>query len=138
MLCTVIFLTLRMAVRHPTARLPFRKRHPTLVRAVLASSLAFLVAFGVGLVYASWALVCRGGPVPVGRGRSTSTRRARRRSSTRPTAASSPSSASSAARCVKIDEIPQIVQDAFVVTEDKRFYEHAGIDWHRAAGAVLR
>jgi penicillin-binding protein 1A len=30
-----------------------------------------------------------------------------------------------------------VVQDAFVVTEDKRFYEHSGIDWYRVAGALV-
>ena len=44
-------------------KLPFRKRHPTLVRAVLLS-LTFLVALGAGAVYASWALVCRGSQCP--------------------------------------------------------------------------
>ena len=39
---------------------------------------------------------------------------------------------------VKIDQIPPIVRNAFVITEDKRFYEHAGVDWHRVPGAILR
>ena len=33
-----------------------------------------------------------------------------------------------------IDEIPKYVQDAFIVTEDKKFYEHNGID----AGGIVR
>lgn len=33
-----------------------------------------------------------------------------------------------------LEEIPKYVQDAFVVTEDKRFYEHNGID----AGGIVR
>jgi penicillin-binding protein 1A len=37
---------------------------------------------------------------------------------------------------VKLSEIPKVVQDAFVVTEDKRFYSHSGIDWYRAFGAL--
>ncbi|MGI5895037.1 MAG: transglycosylase domain-containing protein [Candidatus Merdivicinus sp.] len=32
---------------------------------------------------------------------------------------------------VSLDQIPQHVQDAFVYTEDKRFYEHDGVDWIR-------
>lgn len=32
---------------------------------------------------------------------------------------------------VTIDQIPQHVQDAFVYTEDERFYEHYGVDWKR-------
>src|SRR5207249_12333593 len=38
----------------------------------------------------------------------------------------------------KLGDIPKIVQDAFVVTEDKRFYQHAGIDWRRVASVILR
>jgi len=36
-----------------------------------------------------------------------------------------------------LEEIPRVVQDAFVVTEDKRFYSHRGIDWFRVPGATL-
>lgn len=35
---------------------------------------------------------------------------------------------------LSIDEIPQYVQDAFIVTEDKKFYSHNGID----AGGIVR
>jgi len=38
---------------------------------------------------------------------------------------------------VSIDRIPQHVQDAFVYTEDERFYEHAGVDWKRTFTAFL-
>jgi penicillin-binding protein 1A len=37
---------------------------------------------------------------------------------------------------VGIEEIPKVVQEAFVVTEDKRFYRHGGIDWLRVPGAT--
>lgn len=37
-----------------------------------------------------------------------------------------------------LDEIPNHVQDAFLVVEDKRFYDHHGIDAVRVVGAVLR
>jgi penicillin-binding protein 1A len=39
---------------------------------------------------------------------------------------------------VRLDEIPPMVQQAFVITEDKRFYSHAGIDWSRVFGALIR
>ena len=39
---------------------------------------------------------------------------------------------------IKLGDIPKTLRDAFVVTEDKRFYSHAGIDWRRVAGAGLR
>src|SRR5258705_8728781 len=117
-------------------KLSFRRRHPTLVRAVLLT-LTFLFTLGVGAIYASWALICRGNQCPSIEilaeytphqtsklyaidGRFTAELGLERRT------------------LVKIDEIPKIVQDAFVATEDKRFYSHAGIDWHRATGVILR
>ncbi len=36
---------------------------------------------------------------------------------------------------VRLDQIPQHVRDAVVVTEDKRFYAHGGIDFYRVIGA---
>ena len=44
-------------------KLSFRKRHPTLVRAVLLT-FTFLFALGVGALYSSWALICRGNQCP--------------------------------------------------------------------------
>lgn len=38
---------------------------------------------------------------------------------------------------VDYDQIPQYVKDAFVATEDRRFYEHPGIDIRRIAGALV-
>jgi penicillin-binding protein 1A len=117
-------------------KLSFRRRHPTLVRAVLLT-LTFLFTLGVGAVYASWALICRGNQCP----------------SIEILAEYTPHQTSKLyaidgrfiaelglerRTLVKIDEIPKIVQDAFVATEDKRFYSHAGIDWHRATGVILR
>lgn len=117
-------------------KIRFHKRHPTLVRVVLLI-FTFLVAFGVGTIYGVWALICRGNQCPsieilaeytphqtsklyAVDGRFIAELGLERRT------------------LVKIDEIPKIVQDAFVNTEDKRFYQHAGIDWHRAAGVILK
>jgi penicillin-binding protein 1A len=36
-----------------------------------------------------------------------------------------------------LSEIPLLLRQAFVATEDKRFYSHHGIDWRRLPGAVL-
>ncbi len=36
---------------------------------------------------------------------------------------------------VDFNDIPQHVKDAFVYTEDKRFYEHEGVDWKRTFAA---
>jgi len=37
---------------------------------------------------------------------------------------------------VRLEQIPQHVKDAFVITEDKRFYRHDGIDYIRILGSV--
>lgn len=38
---------------------------------------------------------------------------------------------------VTLDQMPRHVIDAFVITEDKRFYRHRGIDYVRVFGAVV-
>lgn len=38
---------------------------------------------------------------------------------------------------VDFKDIPQQMKDAIVAIEDKRFYEHHGVDWQRTGGAVL-
>ena len=38
---------------------------------------------------------------------------------------------------VTYDEIPKYLIDATVAIEDKRFWEHHGVDWKRTAGAVV-
>lgn len=38
---------------------------------------------------------------------------------------------------VDADDIPELVKDAFLATEDVRFYEHSGVDYRRLGGAVL-
>lgn len=38
---------------------------------------------------------------------------------------------------VSIDEIPQMLRDAFIAIEDVRFYAHNGIDWKRFFGAAV-
>jgi penicillin-binding protein 1A len=99
--------------------------------------LAFVVALGAGLLYASWALICRGSQCPTIEslaeytpnqtsklfavdGRFIAELGIERRT------------------LVKFDEIPRVVTEAFVATEDKRFWSHAGIDWYRTAGVILK
>src|SRR5919205_2779256 len=112
----------------------FRQRHPRLTRSVLLA-VTFLVSGGVGLAYASWALVCNAGRCPSARALEDYT----------PGQTSKLYSAdgrfiaeigSEKRTLVKINDIPQVVRDAFRVTEDKRFYDHAGIDWIRVFGAI--
>jgi penicillin-binding protein 1A len=37
---------------------------------------------------------------------------------------------------VPLGEMSPVVKAAFIATEDKRFYEHEGIDWYRVLGAI--
>ena len=37
---------------------------------------------------------------------------------------------------VSIDEVPDVMKDAIISIEDKRFYDHNGIDWRRLIGAA--
>ena len=125
-----------MAGRNKKATtLSFWKRHPTAFRAILVCTI-LVVTFGVGLLYSAWVLVCDGDRCPSVQtleqytpkqtsklyavdGRFIAELGTERRT------------------LVKLSEIPKVVQDAFVVTEDKRFYQHSGIDWYRAAGALM-
>lgn len=38
---------------------------------------------------------------------------------------------------VPLAALPSHVPQAFLAVEDQRFYEHAGVDWHRVGGAVV-
>jgi penicillin-binding protein 1A len=114
---------------------PFWRRRPRLTRGLLLLSI-FGVAFAGGLLYAGWALVCRSGQCPsidvlddwtprqtsklyAADGRFVAEIGLERRT------------------LVKLGDIPKTVRDAFVITEDKRFYDHAGVDWMRVPGAVF-
>ncbi|MCR5485594.1 MAG: transglycosylase domain-containing protein [Clostridiales bacterium] len=37
---------------------------------------------------------------------------------------------------VKLDQIPDDLAKAFIALEDKRFYEHHGVDWYRLGGVI--
>src|SRR5215467_5173106 len=39
---------------------------------------------------------------------------------------------------VPLSSVPQNVRNAFVATEDRRFYDHNGLDWHGVVRAVAR
>jgi penicillin-binding protein 1A len=120
----------------PRRAVPFWKRRPALLRAFLLAT-TFFVSAGAGGLYASWALVCRGGACPAvnslegyapaqtsklfaADGRFVAEIGNERRT------------------LIKIQDIPPIVKQAFLVTEDKRFYSHGGIDWMRVPGAMAR
>ena len=97
---------------------------------------AFGISFVVGLFYASWALVCRAGRCPAVEVLDEYTPR----QTSKLYAADGRFIAEIGLErrtVVKLDQIPTIVRNAFVVTEDKRFYEHAGVDWRRVPAAIL-
>jgi penicillin-binding protein 1A len=113
----------------------FRRRHPRLSRG-LGITLAFGAAFAVGLLYASWALVCRAGACPsvdvleeyqprqtsklfAADGRFIAELGLERRT------------------LLKLDQIPPILRTAFIVTEDRRFYQHHGVDFLSIPRALL-
>src|SRR3954466_14523724 len=112
----------------------FRRDHPRLSRG-LGVLLAFGFSFVLGAFYSSWAVVCRAGACPsvdvldeyqprqtsklyAADGRFIAELGLERRT------------------LVSIKEIPQVLKDAFVSTEDKRFNSHHGIDWVRVPGTI--
>lgn len=118
-----------------TRRFAWFTRHPQLTRA-LALGTTFVVAAGMGGAFGMWHLICRGNRCPsiavlesyqpkqtsklyAVDGRFVAELGLERRT------------------LVGIGDIPKVVRDAFVITEDKRFYSHAGIDWFRIPGSVV-
>ena len=123
-------------MKTPSRLRQFTERNPKLVRSVLLG-LTFLAAFGSGIAFASWVLVCNGGRCPPVQILDTYTPR----QTSKVYAADGRFIAEVGLErrtLVKISEIPKVVKDAFVLTEDKRFYQHSGIDWIRVPGAALR
>src|SRR5437867_10609943 len=113
----------------------FRQQHPRVVRAAMIVT-AFVLSFGTGLFYASWALVCRAGRCPAVEVLDEYTPR----QTSKLYAADGRFIAELGLErrtIVKIADIPPVVRSAFVVPEDKRFYEHAGIDWRRVPSAII-
>ena len=114
----------------------FRRRHPLLIRGLLLLT-TFVVASLAGLAYGSWVLICRGGKCPPVEALNDYTPR----QTSKLYAVDGRFIAEHGLErrtLVKLDEIPQHVQQAFVITEDKRFYSHAGVDWRRVFGALAR
>jgi penicillin-binding protein 1A len=114
----------------------FWRRHPRLIRACLVS-LTFGVCFAGGFAYAAWELVCRDDRCP-----SVEVLKGFQPRQTSKLFAADGSFLAELGlerrTLLRLNEIPKPVRDAFVITEDKRFYEHAGIDWRRVFGALGR
>ena len=112
-----------------------RKRGGLRAGRVLLLLMTFFAASGAGFAYGSWATICNAGRCP-------------------PVAVLDDYTPSQTSKLYAVDgrfiaeigherrtvvrlaDIPQVVRDAFVATEDKRFYDHAGVDWIRVFGAV--
>jgi len=119
----------RLSSLVPRIRLTPRAR-----RLVLVSVLA-TIAFGVAVFAAAWSRACAGNSCP----------------SITELGGYDPNQASKVYAAdgrlitdlglerrtvVPLGEMSPVVKAAFVTTEDKRFYEHHGIDWYRVAGAI--
>jgi penicillin-binding protein 1A len=110
------------------------RRHDTLARVALIG-LTFFVCFGVGFGYAAWTLVCRDQTCP----NVEVLRSYQPRQTSKLYAADGSFLAELGLErrtVLRLSEIPRPVRDAFVMTEDKRFYEHHGVDWRRFFGAM--
>src|SRR5688500_7601547 len=112
----------------------FIKRHPRLTRWGVIAGL-FLVSFTGGLAYSSWALVCRAGQCPA----------VEEVDSYQPRQTSKLFAADGRfiaelglerRTLIQLSEMPPMLRDGFLVVEDKRFYEHSGVDWLRVPGAL--
>ncbi|MBC7894571.1 MAG: PBP1A family penicillin-binding protein [Cytophagaceae bacterium] len=110
-------------------------RHPRFTRwASLAA--VFFGFFGLGGAWGAWSMVCRGNRCP-----SISVLDSYQPSQTSKLFAVDGRFVAELGverrTLVQYDDIPQVVRDAFVMTEDKRFFSHGGIDWLRIPGSVL-
>ncbi len=127
----------RAPARRANRRAPgWLVRHVRLVRG-LALTLTFGAAAAFGALYAGWVLVCQNGACPS----VASLEGYNPRQTSRLFAADGRFVAeigNERRTLVKLQDIPDVVRQAFLVTEDKRFYDHGGIDWMRVPGALLR
>ncbi|MEO8564523.1 MAG: PBP1A family penicillin-binding protein, partial [bacterium] len=113
----------------------FRRAHPGLTRG-LGIGVTFALAFVVGLGYAAWALVCRAGACPA----VEVLEQYQPRQTSKLYAADGRFIAELGLErrtLLKIDQIPPLVRNAFVMTEDKRFYQHAGVDFQSIPRAIV-
>jgi penicillin-binding protein 1A len=107
----------------------------TLVRVAWIAA-TFCVFFGIGFAYAAWTLVCRGDNCP----NVDVLRSYQPRQTSKLYAADGSFLAELGLErrtVLRLSEIPKPVREAFIVTEDKRFYEHHGVDWRRVAGSMV-
>jgi len=122
----------------PSDKLAWLKRPETRLRLLVGSTLLF--AFGVGLSYGSWTRVCAAERCPSIL-RLFPQQRGRTQLQTSKVYAADGRLITEygieSRTVIPLSEIPVIVRQAFIATEDKRFYSHHGIDFHRLPGAIL-
>jgi penicillin-binding protein 1A len=98
--------------------------------------ICFFGAFGAGFAYASWAMVCRAGRCPS----ASALQGYEPRQTSKLYAADGryiTEIGLERRTLVKITDIPPLVRNAFIVTEDKRFYQHSGVDWESVPRAAI-
>ncbi|MGQ0642696.1 MAG: penicillin-binding protein 1A [Gemmatimonadaceae bacterium] len=112
-----------------------RARNPVLARR-LAISATFFFAFGTGLFAATWTRICASESCP-----DLATLEAFKPTQTSTLYAVDGRFIAEVGlerrTLVPLQEIPRAVREAFIITEDKRFYSHSGIDWWRIPGAAM-
>ena len=94
-------------------------------------------AIGVGLLAGAWAVICRDGRCPS----IASLEQYVPRQTSKVYAADGrfiTELGLERRTLVRLQDIPKHVRDAVVITEDRRFYQHSGIDYFRIFGAALR
>ena len=97
----------------------------------------FFAAFVVGFAYATWAMVCRAGRCPSAE--TLDNYAPHETSKLYATDGQFMAELGLERRTiVRFPDIPPLLWKAIVVTEDKRFYRHAGIDWHAGARRAIR
>ena len=112
----------------------FFQQHPTVVRVVLLTT-TLIVMFGAGALYGAWTLVCSGDRCPSAATLDEYTPK----QTSKLYAADGRFIAEIGLErrtLVNLNDIPKLVQEAFITTEDKRFYSHHGVDWVRVFGSV--
>jgi penicillin-binding protein 1A len=113
----------------------FLARHPRLVRWTLLTA-TFGASFVAGLAYAGWSLVCRAGECPA----VEEFENYQPRQTSKLYAADGRFIAELGLErrtLLRLADMPPMLRNAFLVVEDKRFYEHSGIDWMRVGGAIV-
>src|SRR3954468_12166961 len=112
----------------------FRERHPRFTR-LFSLFFCFFMAFGAGLAFASWAMVCRAGRCPS----ADALQDYEPRQTSKLYAADGRFIAELGLErrtLVRYNDIPPVVRQAFIDVEDKRFFRHSGVDWASVPRAV--